>query len=35
VFEVREMSNVHKIMVARPLEKWPLGKMQREIAGKY
>jgi len=27
VVEVREMSNVHEIMVARPLEKWPLGKM--------
>jgi len=33
VVEVREMSNVHKIMVARPLEKWPLEKMQRKIAG--
>jgi len=33
VVEVREMSNVQKIMVARPLEKWPLGKMRREIAG--
>jgi hypothetical protein len=33
VVEVREISNVHKIMVARSFEKWPLGKMQREIVG--
>ena len=31
--EVREISNVHKIMVAGSLEKWPLGKMRREIVG--